>query len=1000
MEPVHDFLLHDSELGALMRDAQWDVSPLGPRAQWPGALKQTLQIILASKHPMLVWWDANLYQFYNDAYRRTMGADRHPAMLGKPGKAFWSEVWGVVGPQIESVMAGGETTFHEDQLVPMTLQGALEDVWWNYGYSAIRDASGVRGVLLMCTDVTAGRKARIELETVNQRLSDEIVRREVIERQQALQLKIADRLRGLLDSGAIARAAFDLLSTYVPATQMNYAEVDPGVALFHIRHTWRRLEGTAVADRRGVLADLGSAVVDSLRSGLPVTIKDTETDPRTADCALAYASLETRSCMLMPIIKVGRLVAFFTLHQAQPYDWPAHYYLLIQDIADRVWSAMELASAHCRQQASENALLFEREAESERLKSMFEQAPGITVIFRGHDHVYEFVNAAHKKIVGERPLLGLPVRKALPELEGQSFVGLLDEAYRSGQPHSAVDVALALHRHENGPATHAYVDFVFQPIVNARGVVSGLFVQGIDSTERHMTKQALEATQQRLSEGVAAARMAIWDWDLVSEHILFSQNTVEVFGRSWARIGDVWESVYEDDLGRLMQAAEVAFAADASYEEVVRIKRPSGEPLWIQIHGKFIANDEGKPRVVRCVGIDVTNLKFAQRALQDADQRKDEFLAMLAHELRNPLAPIRAASQLLKMVHQDGQQVQRIATVIARQADHMTSLINDLLDVSRVTSGMVTLDRQEQNVWSIVAESIEQVMPLMQERKHRLTFDDSDTSAVILGDRKRLVQVLTNLLQNAAKYTMADGKIHIRVAQLENEVSISISDNGVGMHRELLPHVFELFSQEKRTSDRSQGGLGLGLALVQRLVALHEGRVLAESAGPGQGSTMTVFLPAFARPGAPVALQPAVSDAIDVRLRIMVVDDNVDAANVLGMWLEAYGHDVRVEYLPHAALEQAAIVHYDVFLLDIGLPLMDGNELARQLRQRPENAGATLIANTGYGGHYDRAASLQASFDHYLIKPLDLDVLSDLLGAVSAAKAAKTGAGLPITPST
>ncbi len=364
--------------------------------------------------------------------------------------------------------------------------------------------------------------------------------------------------------------------------------------------------------------------------------------------------------------------------------------------------------------------------------------------------------------------------------------------------------------------------------------------------------------------------------------------------------------------------------------------------------------------------------------------RKDEFLAMLAHELRNPLAPIRAAAQLLEMVHGDGKQVQRMGAVIARQADHMTSLINDLLDVSRVTSGLVTLDKSPQDVYSIVGEAVEQVMPMMQERFHRFSIDNSGPPLVVMGDRKRLVQVVTNLLQNAAKYTPAKGHIRVEVAMAHGDVAIAVRDDGVGMNAELLPHVFELFSQEKRSSDRSQGGLGLGLALVQRLVALHGGRVVAESEGAGCGAAFTVFLPALVAPaGVALAAQPGVGATVMAPLRLMVVDDNADAANILGMWLETFGHHVRVEYSAGAVLKDAANSHYDVYVLDIGLPGVDGNELARLLRLFPQNANATLIANTGYGGAYDKAEAMAAGFDHYFVKPLDLGLLERVLAAIT-----------------
>jgi signal transduction histidine kinase/ActR/RegA family two-component response regulator len=481
-----------------------------------------------------------------------------------------------------------------------------------------------------------------------------------------------------------------------------------------------------------------------------------------------------------------------------------------------------------------------------------------------------------------------------------------------------------------------------------------------------------------------AARMAIWDWDMASEQITFAQNTGEVFGCTWTTIADVWNAICEEDLARLTLAGEAAEAVCGSYEEVVRIKRSGGEkPLWLQIHGKFIAGEHGAARTMRSVAIDVTGLKDAQMALHDADARKDEFLAMLAHELRNPLAPIRAGAQLLGIVHHDPAQVQRTGAIIARQVDHLTGLIDDMLDVARVTSGRVILENRPEEIGSVVGEAVEQVMSLMQERFHRLTIDNPGGALMVMGDRKRLVQVLVNLLQNAGKYTPHRGQIQIQVTPGIGEVAIRVSDNGMGMDADLVPHVFALFSQQKRALDRADGGLGLGLALVARLVALHGGRVVAESPGPACGATFTVFLPSLPADGALHVPTPALVVADKAPLRLLLVDDNIDAANILGMWLESFGHHVQVEYSSTAVLTQAARCNYDVYILDIGLPGMDGKALARRLRQFPKGAEAIMIAHTGYGSAFDKAEALAAGFDHYFVKPVDLTMLEHVLAGIT-----------------
>ena len=443
---------------------------------------------------------------------------------------------------------------------------------------------------------------------------------------------------------------------------------------------------------------------------------------------------------------------------------------------------------------------------------------------------------------------------------------------------------------------------------------------------------------------------------------------------------EIWPETLGTGLDRVYaQARETGDAAAYEYQQTFT----SGVSMWLEVRAYPIAQG-GLAIFYRDIG----ERKRAEEALKAADRRKDEFLAMLAHELRNPLAPLSSAAQLLKAVPDDAERVVQTSGIIARQVEHMTSLINDLLDVSRVTTGMVSLDRQVLDVRQIIAESIEQVSPVIEAQQHHLSFREPVVPARVLGDRKRLVQVITNLLHNAGKYTANGGSIEVRVEASKSEIAIIVKDNGVGIDAGLLPHVFELFTQAKRTPDRSQGGLGLGLSLVKTLVALHGGRVTAYSEGSGLGATFTVCLPAFDDAMNDVFFpdQEAMSAPKAEALRLLVVDDNVDAASALAMFLEAAGHQVTVEHSPLAALEQAKTAAYDVLLLDIGLPGMDGNELARRLRSIPQAAHSTLIAITGYGQQYDRDMSIAAGFDYYFVKPASPAKLVEILSHIRPAR--------------
>jgi signal transduction histidine kinase/CheY-like chemotaxis protein len=377
----------------------------------------------------------------------------------------------------------------------------------------------------------------------------------------------------------------------------------------------------------------------------------------------------------------------------------------------------------------------------------------------------------------------------------------------------------------------------------------------------------------------------------------------------------------------------------------------------------------------------------AQSQLREADQRKDEFLAMLAHELRNPLAPISAAADLLRIGKLDEARVRHSSAIIGRQVKHMSSLVDDLLDVSRVTRGLVTLAKAPVTVRTIVDEAVEQVRPLVEARRQRLALELDDETVTVLGDKARLVQVLANLLGNAVKYSPEQRTIRVRAERGGEALALSVIDEGIGMEAALTSRVFDLFAQAERSSDRSLGGLGLGLALVKHLVELHGGTVACSSPGPGQGSTFVVTLAVMQGPAAPRLQAPLAGAPEGERLKLMVVDDNMDAAETLGMLLTACGHEVIVEHEPLRALERAQRERLDACLLDIGLPEIDGNELARRLRGRPDTTDIVLIAITGYGQDSDRQQAFDAGFRHHLVKPVNMEKLAGVLAGIKRGSA-------------
>ena len=435
----------------------------------------------------------------------------------------------------------------------------------------------------------------------------------------------------------------------------------------------------------------------------------------------------------------------------------------------------------------------------------------------------------------------------------------------------------------------------------------------------------------------------------------------------------------------------IGTAGEAMYQRVMASREPetveyyqpfsNGHAAWIEGRA-YPAGKEDLAVFFR----DISERKAAVHALKEADRRKDEFLAMLAHELRNPLAPIGAAAQLLQLARLSDERVRQTSQIIGRQVEHMTHLIDDLLDVSRVTRGLVQLDTARLDIGQIIIDAVEQVTPQLQARRHQLALELPPESTFIMGDKKRLVQVIANILNNAVKYTHEGGRIALTTTAHERQITISVVDSGIGMAPDLAAQAFDLFVQAERTSDRSAGGLGIGLALVKTLVELHGGHVACNSAGPGTGSTFVVNLPRLDTPHASDEAGQRAAAAPAVPLDIMIVDDNDDAAAMLALLLEASGHRVAVKHDAATALELARQSVPDVCLLDIGLPEIDGNELARRLRADPATAGAKLIAITGYGQESDRRQTAAAGFDHHLIKPVDTNQLASILSAIRGIK--------------
>ncbi|WP_250470157.1 MULTISPECIES: ATP-binding protein [unclassified Caballeronia] len=519
------------------------------------------------------------------------------------------------------------------------------------------------------------------------------------------------------------------------------------------------------------------------------------------------------------------------------------------------------------------------------------------------------------------------------------------------------------------------------PIFDGTGRIACVLHTTTDITKQYVFQSAQMESEKRFRALSNATEEVIYrinpDWTQLNQ----------LEGRGFLK--DVFETdpnwldnfIPPDDQEMLQAAVNEAIRTRTVYHLEHRVRRASGGVGWVISRAVPMLNEAGE--IYEWIGAasDITARKEAEHALKEADRRKDEFLAMLAHELRNPLAPITTAITLME--REDHKCQLELVGMVRRQVDHLTRLVDDLLDVSRITHGRIKLRLTPLIVGSAVYGAVETVASMTSARKQNVTVQLPPDPIWICVDAARLSQILVNVLNNACKYTQEGGRVEIAVSNSSAVAFIKISDNGSGISPALLPYIFDLFSQGERTLDRSEGGLGIGLSLVKRLVHLHKGGITVESPGPGQGTTVTISFPLLQHTGADITQTSthSVKSIVPARSgRVLIVDDNHDAADSLGLLCEAEQHDVTVVYDSHSAIQAAELRQFDAALLDIGLPDMDGYQLAGQIRKKGE-VKPVLIAVTGYGQEEDRLRTTAAGFDHHLVKPVDIDRLLKLLDA-------------------
>ncbi len=508
--------------------------------------------------------------------------------------------------------------------------------------------------------------------------------------------------------------------------------------------------------------------------------------------------------------------------------------------------------------------------------------------------------------------------------------------------------------------------------------------------------RALRASEARYQLAVRGSSAGLWDWDIAAGTMFYSPRFKALLGYTDEELPDRPDSadkiVHPDDLPVMQAALRGHLRERLPYQVECRLRDRNGNWRWFFVAGAALWDPAGQPYRMAGSVIEVTERKEAEQVLHDANRAKDEFIATLAHELRNPLAPIRTGLEILKKDRENGPLSERARATMERQLTHMIRLIDDLLDISRINSGKIRLDISRVRLRSVIDSAVEIGRPAIQAGRHGLRVDFPGPDIELMGDPTRLAQALGNLLNNAAKYTPPGGQVDLRVRREGDSAVIEVEDTGEGIPADMLESIFSLFAQVRGSMDRSQGGLGIGLYLVRSLLALHGGSVVASSAGRGRGSRFTARLPCLPLTAQPLADKPATQgDAKATGLKVLLVDDNVDAAETLSLVLGMAGCETRMLHEGTGVLAAARDFAPDAVLLDIGLPGMNGYEVAAQLRSDPRFARTLLVAITGWGTEQDRRRSQEAGFDHHLTKPVDLADLEPLLQAIATGGAAATG---------
>jgi len=787
---------------------------------------------------------------------------------------------------------------------------------------------------------------------------------------QAFLLALSDRLRALSDPAQVQLEAVTALGRYLAADRVGLAEVggDEHAATLAGQYA----DAVPAIEGRYTFGEHGAELLAALRAGQALVRPDVARDSALGDEERrAHARLQIGATLHLPLLEAGRLMALLFVHYRAAQPELAAVVPMAAAVAARTWDALQRTRAEAALRGSE--------AKYRTLVTRMDEGFALCELLRDIDG-----HAIDARCLEVNPALKQLLRTATQPFEGCCISALLPGDHRYW-----VDAgAAAVKGGESGrfecevQALQRWFDVKVAPFGGERFT---LFVD--DITERKRTEAALRASEDRLRKAISIDTVGVLffslDGRMLDANHAFERMTG--FGVDELRNGVHWQTLTPPEhLAATQRAAEELGARGESKPYEKELLRKDGTRFWGLFAPTRLTGSGGAAECVEFV-IDITAAKQVDRALREADRNKDEFLATLAHELRNPLAPLANGLHLVRLAGADNPRVQRPVEIMDRQLGHMVRLVDDLLDVARISMGKIELQRERVALSEVMALAIEGMQAPLEQREQRLDVVPSRDELYVEGDRVRLTQVFSNLLSNALKYTQPGGRIQVRMEPDGEQAAVSISDSGIGIPGWALPHVFDLFSQVRIHQEQSEGGLGIGLSLVRSLVTLHGGSVSAVSEGPGRGSTFSVRLPRVD------GQWPSIHDSghgdivapPSSGLHVLVADDNQDAAMTLASLLEFEGHHVRVAFDGEQAVASAEAQPPDVVFLDLGMPHMDGVEAARRLRALERERHMLIVALTGWGQEKDRDRTREAGFDAHLVKPPRMADLVDLMKRAS-----------------